>query len=156
MAGHVLEREQLLGTGIDQAWTFFSDPRNLSRITPDGVGFRIHDMDLLEPMHEGQLIRYTVSPVLGIPMRWVTRIGSVQEPHLFEDIQLRGPYASWRHVHTFERIDGGVRMRDRVEYELPMALLGEWAHRAFVRKKLETIFDHRAGVLQDLFPYQGR
>ena len=156
MAGHVLEREQLLGTGLAQAWSFFSDPRNLARITPEDVGFRIHDIERLEPMHEGQLIHYTVSPLWGVPMRWVTRIGAVKEPHLFEDIQLRGPYASWRHLHTFESIDGGVRMRDRVEYALPLARLGNWLHSAFIRRKLEAIFDHRTHVLEHLFPYHGR
>jgi hypothetical protein len=38
---HVLEREIRLPIPVAQAWEFFSDPRNLSRITPADMGFKV-------------------------------------------------------------------------------------------------------------------
>ena len=95
----VLEREQLLGTSLEQAWNHFSDPRNLASITPAQLGLRIHDPERLHPLQEGRIIHYTVSPLWGVPLRWTTRIGRVHPPILFEDFQLKGP-AQERHCQN--------------------------------------------------------
>ncbi|MBX2979948.1 MAG: SRPBCC family protein [Flavobacteriales bacterium] len=151
MARHILEREQFLPISLEQAWGFFSTPRNLALITPPEMGFVIQEPFDGRDAYTGQLIRYTVKPLLGIPLTWVTRIEEVQAPTRFVDTQLRGPYTLWWHLHTFEEVDGGVLMRDRVEYELPLGPLGELAHRLFVRRKLERIFAYRFAVLETRF-----
>lgn len=156
MAVHVLEREQLLSTTLPAAWEFFSTPRNLARITPPELGFRILEPFNDAPAHTGQLITYTVRPLLGIPMRWVTRIEEVSAPHRFVDTQLKGPYRLWRHLHTFEAVPAGVLMRDRVEYELPMGRFGEVLHRPVVQPRLERIFAYRTTVLNELFKRAAR
>ncbi|MEZ4760274.1 MAG: hypothetical protein R2810_10845 [Flavobacteriales bacterium] len=48
-------------------------------------------------------------------------------------------------------MDGGVMMRDRVEYELPFGPLGELLHDIFVKKRLKHIFDYRFATLETLF-----
>jgi ligand-binding SRPBCC domain-containing protein len=40
MAQHVLERSQFLPITLNDAWEFFSSPRNLARITPPEIGLR--------------------------------------------------------------------------------------------------------------------
>ncbi len=148
---HVLEREQFLPIPLEAAWNFFATPRNLARITPPDMGFEIRQPFDDRPMYAGQLIRYTVRPIGRIPLRWVTRIDAVEPMRMFVDTQLKGPYKRWWHKHTFEPVEGGVLMRDRVEYELPLGPLGELAHATFVRKRLKHIFDHRFITLQQLF-----
>jgi ligand-binding SRPBCC domain-containing protein len=152
MAGYVLEREQFLPIPIEEAWAFFSTPRNLAVITPPDMGFRIREPFQDVETYAGQRITYTVRPLLGIPLTWVTLIEEVSAPQLFVDTQLKGPYKRWWHLHTFEAVPGGVRMRDRVEYELPMGPLGKLAHAIFVRRRLEHIFDFRRAKLEELFP----
>ena len=61
----------------------------------------------------------------------------------FTDVQVRGPYRSWHHTHSFEPHAGGTLVRDTVRYELPLGPLGRIAHAAFVRRDLERIFDFR-------------
>lgn len=151
MAVHVLRREQLLKTTLSEAWDFFSTPRNLARITPPDMGFVIREPFDDRPAHTGQLITYSVRPLLGIPLTWVTRIEEVEPPFRFVDTQLRGPYKRWWHEHTFEEAEGGVLMRDRVEYELPLGPVGELAHNLLVKVRLKRIFDHRWAVLEVLF-----
>lgn len=152
MAAFVLERTQLLRTTLEEAWSFFSTPRNLARITPSDLGFRIREPFDDRPAHTGQLITYTVKPFLGIPLTWVTCIEDVQAPHRFVDTQLRGPYKLWRHVHTFKVCEEGVLMHDRVEYELPLSRLGALAHDVLVKGRLKRIFEHRRAVLEATFP----
>lgn len=151
MAEHVLERSQFLPITLQQAWTFFSSPRNLAVITPPEMEFVIHTPFDDKPTHTGQRINYTVKPVLGIPLTWTTLIEDVQEPVRFVDTQLSGPYKRWWHQHTFEAVDGGVMIHDRVEYELPFGVLGELAHGIFVKRKLESIFSFRNTTLTRLF-----
>ncbi|HRD53099.1 MAG TPA: hypothetical protein PKY96_10690 [Flavobacteriales bacterium] len=47
-------------------------------------------------------------------------------------------------------------MLDRVEYELPMGIVGEAMHDAVVKGRLKRIFDHRWAVLEALFGKSGR
>ena len=152
MATHVLERSQFLPIPLEQAWAFFSSPKNLAVITPPEMGFMINAPFDDRPTHTGQRINYTVKPVLGIPLQWTTLIEAVHAPHRFVDTQEKGPYKRWWHQHTFEAVEGGVIMGDRVEYELPLGPLGELAHGIFVKQKLASIFAFRKATLERLFP----
>lgn len=151
MARHVLERSQVLPITLDAAWSFFSSPRNLARITPPEMGFVIHDSFDGREAYTGQRITYTVRPLLGIPVRWVTRIEDVQAPERFVDTQEKGPYRRWHHTHTFEAVPTGVLMRDRVEYELPFGVLGDLMHTLVVKRKLDGIFRFRERTLEHIF-----
>jgi ligand-binding SRPBCC domain-containing protein len=64
---------------------------------------------------------------------------------------VKGPYKRWWHLHTFEAVEGGVMMRDRVEYVLPLGPLGDLAHGIFVKQKLKDIFDFRSATLEAHF-----
>jgi ligand-binding SRPBCC domain-containing protein len=147
-----LVREQWLPVALDGAWHFFSSPDNLSKITPGDMGFRIREPFDRAPIHTGQRITYTVKPLFGIPLTWITCIAVAEPPHRFVDVQIKGPYKHWWHEHTFEERDGGTLMRDRVEYEMPLGPLGELVHGWLVRDRLRRIFDHRFRTLAELFP----
>ena len=59
---YTLKVVQDLNTSIPDAWTFFSNPKNLSKITPKQMGFNITS-ETPEYMFEGQIISYKVSPL---------------------------------------------------------------------------------------------
>lgn len=146
-----LSREQQLHCDIDTAWSFFSSPNNLSKITPKDMGFTVLSKDIQPEIFEGMLIDYTVSPILGIPLKWQTKITQVDKNKSFTDFQEKGPYKYWNHFHEFIPNSEGVLMKDTVDYELPMGFLGKIAHQAFVKKKLVSIFDYRYQVLEKYF-----
>jgi ligand-binding SRPBCC domain-containing protein len=145
-----LKREQFIPISVEQAWDFFSSPKNLAVITPDEMGFIIKS-DVPEKMFSGLLIDYTVKPLLGIPLRWQTEILEVDEYKSFVDNQNKGPYKLWHHTHLFEPVNGGVKMTDIVKYELPLGVLGTIAHAAFVKNKLNHIFDYRFKKVEEIF-----
>lgn len=145
-----LTREQTLPIGIDEAWSFFSDPRNLSEITPPNLGLRVTS-DLPPRMHQGMIISYRLHPLFGIRLGWVTEITHVDEPESFVDEQRFGPYRFWHHLHRFEEVEGGTAVHDIVHYALPFAFIGRVCHGPFVRTNLERIFDYRRKVLRDRF-----
>ena len=137
-----LKKTQFIKTDLKTAWDFFSSPGNLKKITPDYMGFDVKT-ELPEKMYEGLMIEYTVKPLLGIPMNWITEIKTVKELEFFVDEQRKGPYKIWHHEHHFKEVDGGVEMTDIVSYELPLGILGRIMHPFVVQKKLEEIFDFR-------------
>ena len=148
---HQLKQEQVLPIGLDEAWDFFSSPKNLDAITPDDLGFKITSPDE-GAMYEGQIITYKVKIAPLIWVDWVTEIKAVEEGKSFIDEQRFGPYAFWHHRHSFEVVEGGVKMNDLVNYGLPFGPFGAIAHVLFVRRKLEWIFNYRRKVLEERFP----
>jgi ligand-binding SRPBCC domain-containing protein len=147
---YVLERSQLVEAPLDEVFAFFSDPRNLAKLTPPWLGFEITNID------EGALrpdfrIEYRVRP-LRFAQTWVTRIIEVEPGKRFVDIQERGPYLHWRHEHTFADAGSGTIVADRVEYSLPFGVGGSALHALIVSRQLDQIFAFRRQAVDDLFP----
>jgi len=94
-------------------------------------------------MGEGTLIDYQLR-LFGKRIDWQTRITRFNPPHAFVDVQLKGPYSLWHHVHTFESQGHDTVMVDRVDYDIPFGPLGQAAHALMVRRTLNRIFDYRA------------
>lgn len=148
---YVLFRQQQLNCGLETAWEFFSLPENLPKITPKDLRFAVLSDYKSQPIFEGMIINYTVSPILGIPLKWKTRITELSPQKSFIDFQEKGPYRFWSHFHEFLPNEDGVLMRDTVEYELPFGILGSLAHRLFVKRKLCKIFDYRFKIIESTF-----
>jgi len=89
--------------------------------------------------------------VPGIWTRWLTEITHVREGEFFVDEQRAGPYRLWHHQHHFAPAPGGVRMTDHVTYDPGWGALGSLAHAVWIRRKLDAIFDFRAGRTAALF-----
>jgi len=102
-------------------------------------------------MFSGQIIHYTITPLLGVKIEWVTEITHVKEHTYFVDEQRFGPYNFWHHKHFFKEIPGGVEMEDIVHYKLPLGVLGRIVHPFLVKSKLKEIFDYREKKLSELF-----
>ncbi len=149
-----LKRKQIVKTDLDTCWEFFSRPENLKRITPPYMGFDIK-VDLPEKMYEGLMIEYTVTPLLGIPMSWITEIKTVKDKQFFVDEQRQGPYKIWHHEHHFKEISEGIEMTDIVTYVLPLGILGKLMHPFIVKSKLEEIFNYRFKAVDELFNMKG-
>jgi hypothetical protein len=147
---YVLEREQIIPRPRGEVFAFFARPENLQILTPDFLHFEFLTPSPI-PMHTGALIEYRLR-LWGLPVTWATRIVAFEPQQRFVDEQIRGPYRLWRHTHEFHDADGGTRMVDRVEYELPFGSLGALAHTLFVRRSVRRIFDFRRDKIAGLWP----
>lgn len=148
---HRYEVTQFIHAPLAEVWEFMASPKNLKRITPEYMTFRIDDPSVAEKMYAGQVINYTVTPLLGIPMKWTTEITHVVQDSYFVDEQRFGPYAFWHHQHILTAVDNGVEMRDIVHYKLPLGILGDWVHQLMVMKKVKEIFDFRFKAVEEIF-----
>lgn len=142
----VFEDEIILSFPRDEVFRFFSKAENLEALTPPWVHFSILTPLPIE-MREGALIDYRLK-IHGFPLRWRTEISTWDPPLRFVDRQLRGPYRSWVHTHTFREIEGGTLVSDRVEYSV---WGGSVVNRLFVRGDVERIFSYRRQALARKF-----
>lgn len=146
-----LKTVQKIPINLEQAWDFFSRPDNLKEITPQAMGFNIISQHHGTQMYAGQIIEYTVRPVLGIPVYWMTEITHVEDKQYFVDEQRFGPYSLWHHQHHFKEIEGGVEMTDIVHYKIPFWILGDIANTIFIKAQLNNIFSYRVDAVEKLF-----
>jgi len=145
-----IRQKQRLPILLDEAWSFFSDPKNLQEITPPEMRFQILS-DVPDEIYPGLIIQYKVTAIAKISMNWTTEIVHVIPGKMFIDEQRFGPYKFWHHQHHFKEIEDGVEMEDLVHYGLPLGLLGRMAHTIDIRRRLYHIFAYREQVLEQMF-----
>lgn len=150
MKVHSLSQEQKIPVPIDQAWEFFSSPRNLEAMTPPEMGFRIVSLPS-EILYEGEIIEYSVKVLPGVWIPWVSEIKALQTGKSFVDDQISGPFKFWHHRHSFEETSGGTVVKDLIHYSVGFSFFGEIARVLVVTNQLEKMFKHRRLVLDEKF-----
>jgi ligand-binding SRPBCC domain-containing protein len=137
-----IERELLVEKPIEEVFDFFGDPFNLEAITPPWLQFKIMG-GTEEPLGPSSKLEYRLR-VRGFPLCWTSLISSWAPPYQFIDEQVRGPYRSWVHRHSFESRGEHTLVRDVVRYSV---YGGSPVNRFLVRPDLERIFDYRSESL---------
>ena len=142
-------KQKIYNHSIDDVFSFFSKPENLSKITPSRLGFYIKTPSPIV-MKSGQLIDYIIK-IVGLPVHWRTLITEYQSPHLFVDQQIKGPYSLWHHKHLFKEIENGVEICDIIHYSVPLGFIGSIVNTLWIKKDLDSIFKYRYQVINDIF-----
>lgn len=148
MSAYRIERRQVVSRPLEETFAFYETPRNLCRITPRWLKFRMMAGEAVT-MRRGLRVHYRIRP-LGLPQRWTSEITEYDPPHRFVDEQVRGPYRRWRHVHEFRPVGAATEIVDVVEYEMPFGVLGRLIHAVVVGRQLRAIFDFRARAVAEL------
>ncbi len=76
---------------------------------------------------------------LGFRWRMTSRITAFDQPHRFVDEMVRGPFASFRHEHNFEKDGEGTVMTDTVVVRMGFGPIGpvvDIAAAAYLRRLL--------------------
>lgn len=146
MTTRTLHREIVLPRPREEVFAFFADAGNLERLTPPWLRFAIATPRPIG-MEAGRRIDYRLR-VHGLPLRWTSEITAWEPPVRFVDEQIRGPYRTWIHEHTFEETPGGTLVRDLVRYAAPVRRAVDLL---FVRPDLRRIFDYRHARLAEIF-----
>jgi hypothetical protein len=81
-----------------------------------------------------------------VPAKWVAEHTAYDPPKMFEDVQISGPFKSWRHRHIVESHPDGAVLIDEIEFEPPMGFLGTMVAPVLILPKIEKMFDFRHEV----------
>jgi uncharacterized protein len=144
---HTFRASQFVARPLDEVFEFFSSARNLEAIIPPALSFALRSAP--DRLRRGAVIAYDLR-LHGFPIRWKTLITEFEPMRRFVDVQLRGPYLLWRHLHEFKPVDGGVEVSDRVDYALPFAPFGEFV-RPLVTRDIADVFRFRRERIERQF-----
>jgi ligand-binding SRPBCC domain-containing protein len=135
---------------------------SIIRAAPEKV-FAFHELPdaferLVPPWEDATVIQKADISVIGsraiieqkvfglIPSRWVAEHTAYDPPRMFEDVQVSGPFKSWRHRHLIEPHAEGALLRDEIDFEPPLWILGDIATPLFIIPKLEKMFAYRHAI----------
>lgn len=138
---------------------------SIIRATPERV-FAFHELPdafrrLMPPWEKGTIIQAAPdlrpgaraiieTKVLGLfKFQWVAEHTLYDPPHLFEDIQIKGPFRAWRHTHIVKPHPDGATLRDQIEYQPPFGPLGRLMSPIIIIPRLEKMFDYRHRVTRE-------
>lgn len=159
------EAEQWVPAPLEKVFHFFSDPRNLSIISPPSSGAKLKSLRLISPnlpgipgvermAAEGSEIEISFRLLPYFPLRgsWTARIIEFEWLKRFRDIQLSGPFKHFDHTHSFASVvrDGivGTQIRDRVVYDMGFGVAGRIANTLIVRAILNQMFTYRQAATE--------
>jgi ligand-binding SRPBCC domain-containing protein len=144
---HRIHRKQVIPISMSEAWEFFSNPVNLSKLTPPWLNLKVIS-DIPKSMHSGMIISYRITPMASISVLWISEITHVEAPIYFVDEQRLGPFRFWHHQHMFREVGRNVEIQDIVHYAMPLGPIGEMVYSVSVHKKVDSIFDFRQKALE--------
>lgn len=149
MSLRIFKQVTTVNKPLNEVFSFFCNAENLNVITPPALHFKILSPKPLD-MKLNTCIDYKIK--LGLlTFRWHSEITEWNPPYRFKDVQLKGPYKVWEHVHSFEEKDGVTYMTDEVKYLSPGLFLEPLIDKFFVRKRIEEIFRYRQYKIEVFF-----
>ena len=144
----IFEKKSRLACSAADLYSWHEKPEAFERLSPPWT--RIKILKPLPALRSGEFTSFTVSAGI-LSVAWVAGIEEVEPGRRFVDVQLRGPFAKWRHEHLFvEETKKTCVMHDRVTYELPMGFVGRlFANKA--KRDIDKLFDFRHHLLMSIF-----
>lgn len=136
-----------IDASVNEAFAFFSEAENLNVITPDWLRFRISTVAPIE-MKAGTIIDYRLR-LHRVPFNWTSEIRDWSPPFQFRDVQIKGPFKLWSHLHRFTELSStSTLVEDFVDYAVPGNRLINWL---FVERDVRRIFAYRQEALAAQF-----
>lgn len=87
---------------------------------------------------------------LGVKQRLTSEVVQVIPNELFEDIMLKGAFASMRHTHLFTEENGGTMMVDKFHFTAPLGFLGRLAECLFLKAHMRHYLERKNAKLKEI------
>ncbi len=92
----------------------------------------------------------------GVRQRLTAKVIEMDRPSRFADEMVQGAFHRLRHTHEFQPKGVGTVMRDTLEWEAPLGLLGRLADKLFLEKHMRTFLSRKQAQLKVLAEAQGK
>ncbi len=137
-------KESIIRASPERVFAFHELPDAFERLIPPWENASIIQKADITKIGSRAIIEQKIFGLF--PSRWVTEHTAYDPPKMFEDVQISGPFKSWRHRHlVLPHADGAV-LRDEVVYEPPFSIFGSIAAPLVIIPKLEKMFEFRHEV----------
>jgi hypothetical protein len=148
----VFVAQSIINAPAQEVFRWHAEPGALERLTPPWEPLEV--LQRAPGVRDGDrgALRMRIGP---FRVRWEFEHCDYVEGRQFRDIQIRGPFRRWDHMHRMmPEGPKSCRLEDRIEYELPLGLLGSIFGGWFVQKKLQKLFRYRHNVTAEAMAEQ--
>jgi ligand-binding SRPBCC domain-containing protein len=134
-------KETRIAASPEVVFAFYESPGAFQRLTPPWE--RVEVIEGGSSLKPGS--RLVLSAALGpFRLRWIAEHTEYEPGRMFADRQVEGPFASWYHRHFFlDDGQGGTLLRDIVDYDPPLRMVGRLLAGGLLESKLRKMFDYR-------------
>lgn len=137
-------KESIIHSPPEKVFAFHELPDAFERLTPPWEQAEIIQKADITKIGSRAIIETKVFGLVSV--RWIAEHTKYEPPKMFEDVQISGPFKSWRHQHFVLPHESGATLCDEIEYEPPFWFLGKIAVPFAVIPRLEKMFVYRHEV----------
>ena len=147
MGARTFIKESIIQASPERVFAFHELPDALRRLTPPWESAQV--IQPAPDLNVGSRAIVETRIFKLIPARWVAEHTVYDPPHMFEDVQVEGPFRRWRHRHIINPHPAGAVLRDEIEYEPPLGFIGQLAAPFVIVPRLEQLFEYRHRVTRE-------
>jgi ligand-binding SRPBCC domain-containing protein len=137
-------KQSVIRAAAERVFGFHEQPEALALLTPAWEHARVIQPAKISEVGSTAIVHVSVFGLFTV--KWVAEHTVYEPPHFFEDIQIKGPFKSWRHRHIIKPAPEGTLLRDEIEYEPPLGFIGRLFVPIVIERRLQKLFNHRHDV----------
>ena len=137
-------KQSVIRAAPERVFQFHQQPDALSLLTPPWERAEVIQAANISDVGSRAIVQLDVLRLFK--KKWIAEHTVYDPPNLFEDIQVEGPFKSWRHRHIVESHPDGAVLRDEISYEPPLGFIGRLVSPCLVERRLQKVFDYRHEV----------
>ncbi len=147
-------KESLIHASPERVFAFHEQSNALELLLPPWESARIVKSAKISEVGARAIVE---TRIFGpITVQWIAEHTFYDSPHMFEDIQIKGPFRSWRHRHLIEPHKDGATLRDEIDYLPPLGFVGRAFAPLLIESRLRKLFDYRHQVTRDWCEMSGQ
>lgn len=140
-------KEVFIRATPERVFAFHEQPEALRLLMPPWESSRIIIQAKISEPGSRTIIE---AKLLGpFTVRWIAKHTAYDPPRMFEDVQVAGPFRSWRHRHLIEPQRDGALLRDEIDYVPPLGFLGRFMSPFLIESRLRRLFEFRHRVTRE-------
>lgn len=140
-------KESVIRASPELVFSFHELPDAFERLVPPWENAKVIQKADISNIGSQAIIEQKIFGL--VPSRWVAEHTAYDPPRMFEDVQISGPFSSWRHKHIVEPHADGAVLRDEIDLEPPMSFIGDLAVPLFILPRIKKMFDYRHQVTRE-------
>lgn len=140
-------KESRIRASPERVFAFHEQQNALELLLPPWESARVIQSAKISEVGSRAIVETRI--VGPITMRWIAEHTIYDPPRVFEDIQIKGPFRSWRHRHSILPQAEGAILKDEIEYEPPLGYLGRALSPLLIDNRLSKLFEYRHQVTRE-------
>lgn len=140
-------KKSIINASAERVFAFHELPDAFERLLPPWEDAKIVRTADISQIGSRAIIE---QKIFGFyPSQWIAEHTAYDPPKMFEDVQIAGPFKSWRHKHVIEPNPNGAMLRDEIDFEPPFSIFGLIVTPFVILPKLEKMFEYRHRVTKE-------